>query len=96
MTCERHTLLSWGESQRPLFSVEEQVDQLRMYKSMMPCKVLRVLKTGGDEVKAGEAMLIVESMKTEVKIVAAVDGLFEPEVKEGDAVGDGVVLCKLV
>lgn len=96
VTCERHTLLSWGESQRPLFSAEEQVDQLRVYTSVMPCKVLRVLKIKGDEVKAGEAMLVVESMKTEVKMVAAVDGIFEPAVKEGDAVGDGVVLCKLV
>ena len=94
--CDRHTLLSWGESQRPLFSGEEQIEQLRVYTSVMPCKVLRVLKNKGDEVKAGEAMLIVESMKTEVKIVAAVDGIFEPEVKEGEAIGDGVVLCKLV
>jgi acetyl/propionyl-CoA carboxylase alpha subunit len=94
--CDRHTLLSWGESQRSLFSGEEQIEQLRVYTSVMPCKVLRVLKKQGHEVKAGEAMLVVESMKTEVKIVAAVDGIFEPEVKEGEAIGDGVVLCKLV
>jgi acetyl/propionyl-CoA carboxylase alpha subunit len=93
---ERHTLLSWGESQRSIFSAEEKLDQLRVYTSVMPCKILRVLKSKGDNVKAGEAMLVVESMKTEVKIVAAVDGNFEPEVKEGDAVGDGVVLCRLI
>jgi acetyl/propionyl-CoA carboxylase alpha subunit len=96
IACERHTMLSWGESQRALFSMGEQIDQLRVYISAMPCKVLRVLKSKSEQVKAGEAMLVVESMKTEVKIVAAVDGIFEPEVKEGDAVGDGVVLCKLV
>ena len=96
LACERHTLLSWGESQRPLFSAEKQVDPLKIYTSVMPCKVLRVLKSKGDDVKAGETMLVIESMKTEVKIVAAVDGTFEPEVKEGDGVGDGVVLCKLV
>lgn len=95
IACERHTMLSWGESQRPLFSLGEQIDQLRVYTSVMPCKILRLLKSKGDHVKTGEAMLVVESMKTEVKIVAAVDGIFEPEVNEGDAVGDGVVLCKL-
>lgn len=94
--CERYSLLSWGESQRALFSAEAQLDPSRIYSSVMPCKVLQVLKKQGDDVKTGETMLVIESMKTEIKIVAAVDGKFEPEVKEGDAVGDGVVLCKLV
>lgn len=93
ITCERFTLLSWGESQRPLFSAEEQIEQLRVYKSVMPCKILRLLKLKGDQVKVGEAMLVLESMKTEIKIVAAVDGTFEPKIREGDAVGSGVVLC---
>jgi len=63
---------------------------------VMPCKVLRVLKQEGEAVKKGEAMLVVESMKTEVKIVAAVEGRFQPEVKEGDAVGDDVLLCQVL
>ena len=96
VTCERYSIISWGEAQRHLFSGGEQLDPSRIYRSVMPCKVLRLLKAKGDAIKAGEAMLVVESMKTEIKIVAAVDGTFEPEVEEGEAVGDGVVLCKLV
>ena len=92
----RYTLLAYGESQRANFQSIEAVDELRMYKSMMPCKVLRLLKKKGDLVKKGEAMLVVESMKTEVKIFAAVEGTFQPEVAEGDAVGDDVLLCQLL
>ena len=92
----RYTLLAYGESQRANFQGIEAVDELRMYKSVMPCKVLRLLKKKGDLVKKGEAMLVVESMKTEVKIFAAVDGAFQPEVAAGDAIGDDVLLCQLL
>jgi acetyl/propionyl-CoA carboxylase alpha subunit len=96
MEYSRYTLLAYGESQRANFQGIEAVDELRMYRSVMPCKVLRLLKERGDLVKKGEAMLVVESMKTEVKIFAALDGTFQPEVAEGDAVGDNVLLCQLL
>ena len=92
----RYSLLSYGESLRAKFQVDQAVDILRKYTALMPCKVLQVLKNKGDKVKKGEAMLIVESMKTEMKIIANVDGTFEPKVSKGDAVEDGVLLCELV
>ena len=79
----RYTLLSYGESERARFQGDEKVDELRIYKSVMPCKVLKLLKGKGDKVNKGEAMLVVESMKTEVKIVASVNGGVRAEGEGG-------------
>ncbi|KAK4555532.1 hypothetical protein LTR86_007285 [Recurvomyces mirabilis] len=65
----------------------------RIVLAPMPCKVLSVLKADGDLVKAGERLLVVESMKMEVSIAAQVDGTFRPKVKELDAVDEGKPLC---
>jgi biotin carboxyl carrier protein len=62
----------------------------------MPCKVLSILKSNGDSVKAGDSVMIIESMKMEITISAASTGNFETKWKEGDAVEDGKVLCTVV
>ena len=59
----------------------------------MPCKVLAVLKKDGDKVKAGEKLMIVESMKMEISISAQTDGVFQAKVQELDAVDEGTALC---
>ncbi|EXJ71019.1 uncharacterized protein A1O5_06012 [Cladophialophora psammophila CBS 110553] len=65
----------------------------KVVKSPMPCKVLSVLKTNGDQVKAGEIVMVIESMKMETNICINVDGKFMTGVKNGAAVDDGGVLC---
>lgn len=61
----------------------------------MPCKVLRILKKAGDEVKAGEIVMLVESMKMEISISAGQAGKFQTTWSEGDAVDEGLQLCIL-
>lgn len=61
----------------------------------MPCKVLSVLKADGDSVKAGDSIMVIESMKMEISIAASVDGVFEGRVGKGEAVEEGRVLCEI-
>lgn len=65
----------------------------RVTKSPMPCKILSVLKSSGDEVEAGDVVMVIESMKMETNVSVAFKGKFRTERKEGEAVGDGGVLC---
>ncbi|KAK4539248.1 hypothetical protein LTR36_000854 [Oleoguttula mirabilis] len=61
----------------------------------MPCKVLSVLKKNGDVVKAGENVIVVESMKMEMNIAISAGGVFEALVSKDDAVEEGAVLCRV-
>jgi len=70
-------------------------DQAKVYKSQMPCRVIRMVKKAGESVKHGDVLLVVESMKMEVSIVASADGIFKPSVDVNEAVDVDVVLCEL-
>lgn len=65
----------------------------RAIPAPMPCKVLSVLKKDGETVKAGEKVMVVESMKMEINMFASVEGTFKAKVREQDAVDEGGVLC---
>lgn len=65
----------------------------RQIKAPMPCKVLQVLKKAGEEVKVGEAVIVIESMKMEISVAATAEGKFVCELAVGDTVDEGVVLC---
>lgn len=57
-------------------------------RAPMPGSVLLVPKAVGDAVKAGEPVVVLESMKMELALVAPVDGtVTELKVKVGDKVG---------
>ncbi|NLT94217.1 MAG: acetyl-CoA carboxylase biotin carboxyl carrier protein subunit [Clostridia bacterium] len=59
----------------------------------MPGKVLRIVKTEGNIVKAGEVVLILEAMKMENEITAPIDGsIKQMATHEGAAVNPGDVL----
>lgn len=59
----------------------------------MPGKVVRLLVTAGDEVKARQGLAVVEAMKMENELRAARDGrVREVTVKEGQSVDAGAVL----
>lgn len=89
-----YSQLSFFEHQR-LAQAQVGGAESRVIKAHMPCKVLRVLKKQGEEVKSGEVLLVVESMKMEITISAGTDGIIESVVREGEAVDEGLVLCKL-
>jgi len=62
----------------------------------MPCRILQVIAKDGGMVKKGEGLLVMESMKTEVKLTARSDGVVKMKCKEGDSVSEGGVLCESV
>lgn len=59
----------------------------------MPGKIVRVLVTAGDEVKARQGLVVVEAMKMENELRAARDGrVREVSVSEGQSVDAGAIL----
>jgi len=58
--------------------------------------VWKVLKQAGDHVDEEEPVLIMESMKMEVPVIATDAGVVrEILVKEGDTVSDGTVVARI-
>jgi acetyl-CoA carboxylase biotin carboxyl carrier protein len=58
--------------------------------------VVRIEKSPGEAVGAGEAIIILESMKMEMPLESPVDGrVKEIRVKEGQSVAEGDVLAVL-
>lgn len=65
-------------------------------KSVMPGRVVKVLVAVGDEVEAGQSLLILEAMKMENEIRARSAGtVTELLVAEGATVGNGEALVKI-
>ena len=65
-------------------------------KASVPGKVIGIEVTVGQSVKAGDNVLILESMKMEIPVVAPVDGtIVSILVSEGDNVENGVVLATM-
>lgn len=61
--------------------------------SDMPGKVVQVLVTVGDIVTTGQVLVIMESMKMETELTAAVDGTISVvHVEAGQVVGQGAAL----
>ena len=64
--------------------------------SAMPGQVAKILVVVGQQVKAGEALLILEAMKMEQTMRATINGVVAAiHVKEGDVVGPGAMLISL-
>ncbi len=62
-------------------------------KSQMPGKIVRIMVKAGDEVKKGQALIVMEAMKMENEIKALQDGVIkELKVTEGQAVETGAEL----
>jgi len=62
----------------------------------MPCRILQVIAKDGSHVKKGDGLLVMESMKTEVKLTARSDGVVKMKCKEGDSISEGGLLCEIV
>lgn len=65
-------------------------------KSFMPGKVIRVLVVAGDQVRAGQGLIVVEAMKMQNEMKASRDGtVIKVSVQAGDTVGAGDILVTL-
>ena len=61
----------------------------------MPGLVLKLLKQSGEEVTAGETILVLEAMKMENAIKSPIEGVIQSiEVKEGQSLDKGMVLIR--
>ncbi|KAH7354819.1 carbamoyl-phosphate synthase L chain, ATP binding domain-containing protein [Rhexocercosporidium sp. MPI-PUGE-AT-0058] len=88
-----YSMLSYFESRRRETSNAGTEVALGIIKAPMPCKVLQIVKKNDEQVKKGEIVMTIESMKMQISIVASKDGRFEVAVEEGDAVDEGSKLC---
>jgi len=61
-----------------------------------PGVVLKLLKANGDEVKKGEAILVIEAMKMENDIASPIDGILSLKVQAGANVDTGETLAIIV
>ena len=86
------SLLTFFENLREAFN-EADRPASKSVKAPMPCKVLSILKKNGDEVKAHETVMVIESMKMETNISIGADGKFQTTLQQGQAVDDGKLLC---
>ena len=63
-------------------------------KSEITGSVWKILKAPGDAVREEDSLMILESMKMEIPVLAECKGtLLEMRVKEGDAIVEGQVLA---
>lgn len=62
----------------------------------MPGKIVRILVAVGDEIVAGQGILVVEAMKMQNEVKAPRDGRVSAiEVRENDSVNAGAVLARI-
>ena len=63
-------------------------------RAEMVANVWKVVKTAGDEVAEGDTLVILESMKMEIPVLAESDGtLTQIAVAEGDVVQEGDLIA---
>ena len=63
-------------------------------RAEMVANVWKVVKTAGDAVSEGDTLVILESMKMEIPVVAESDGtVVEIAVNEGDVVQEGDLIA---
>ncbi|KAL0073592.1 carbamoyl-phosphate synthase L chain, ATP binding domain-containing protein [Phycomyces blakesleeanus] len=70
-------------------------DRVTPYTSSMPCRILKILAPTGTFVQKNEALLSVESMKTEIKILSRHVGKVTMRVEENQLVDARVLLCQI-
>jgi biotin carboxyl carrier protein len=59
----------------------------------MPGKIVRVLVATGEQVKAGQGLLVIEAMKMQNEIRAPKSGIVEKLAREGQTVNAGEILA---
>ncbi|RTE84755.1 hypothetical protein BHE90_000806 [Fusarium euwallaceae] len=75
---------------------EAQKANSRVSTCPMPSKILEVTAKDGTWVKVGDKLLVLESMKMEIQVTSSAEGIVSMQVKEGDILPEGSVLCEIL
>ncbi len=62
-------------------------------RAEMVANVWKVVVSDGDTVEDGDTLVILESMKMEIPVVAEADGVVTVKVPEGDVVQEGDLIA---
>ncbi len=80
-------------SERERSKVSTAASGVQEIKSPMSSRVVKILKSLGDEVKLDEGVVVVEAMKMESELKSPINGTVKDiKTKEGDSVEAGTVL----
>lgn len=90
-----YSVLTYYESLRQTVATKSAGEQ-RSCIAPMPCKIISVLVNDGEEVKAGQPVLVIESMKMEMNIAVSVAGRLKVAVSVGDAIDEGLEICTVI
>jgi biotin carboxyl carrier protein len=105
---DQKTLVEWKKqlfpieisSRREMYRRQKSDDQFHgetTVRAEMPGKIIRIMKSVGDPVVEGEGVVVVEAMKMQNEIDSPRNGtLLGCDVKEGDSVGAGDILFRVV
>ena len=67
-----------------------------MFGASIPGNIIKILVNKGEIVKEGQSLAVIEAMKMETNIVAAIEGIVEEiYVLEGQSVKTGELLMKI-
>ncbi|MET7705329.1 biotin/lipoyl-binding carrier protein [Micromonospora sp. NPDC005189] len=70
------------------------MDMAEEIRAEMVANVWKVVATAGDTVAEGDTLVILESMKMEIPVIAESDGVIKQlAVNEGDVVQDGDLIA---
>jgi biotin carboxyl carrier protein len=64
-------------------------------RAEMVANVWKVVASAGDEVSEGDTLVILESMKMEIPVIAESDGVVTLAVNEGDVVQEGDLIATI-
>ena len=64
-------------------------------RAEMVANVWKIVVSDGDSVSDGDTLVILESMKMEIPVIAEVDGTVTVKVNEGDVVQEGDLIATI-
>ena len=89
--------LDTGQSSRGVTSQAPTIANVGAIQAIMPGSIVRVLVAEGDEVTAGQVLLVLEAMKMENELRAPISGVVTAiHVDSGQAVEMNAVLAEIV
>ncbi len=64
-------------------------------RAEMVANVWKIVVADGDTISDGDTVVILESMKMEIPVIAEVDGTVTVKVSEGDVVQEGDLIARV-
>lgn len=93
----RMALSGYEVEVKALSDAKDDANNAGGYEAPMTAKIIEVLAKAGDEVKAGQRLIVLEAMKLQIDIKAQEDAVIDKVMVEaGSQVQQGDVLVKMV